>query len=488
MDVFIALDSDSNMSGLSLYSDCIDILYNNLLFQKLAHRMYIPMAPQTLCNQPTNFTVMFPDLQSFGLIIHSTIRDSSNSYLPLGTYFKLLQGYDGIAMSLAYSRSSTTKVGLLYSVQVNIMDTSFITKVFFRDNELAFTGSGNIFNKDLYYVNLRGKACVAMSLWNKLVLEINGWFPRCPKGFVDILQENVHKSIKKKAEHAKQIKRNADSQRSMSMESFHLAKLALNNAKQRFYGANNKYKEIQIQTAKTILLLADELFVNKTDELNDTETALDTLCTFQVCLPHCAPTTRTRIVDEIVNITIFGFCEYICNVTTEVMRVALNKINEEQNLQVAQTEYNIAEKINNASNENYFATMNIIKDDLKLLNLTEKHNLTDIFNITNITFSVSIRTQSLSAIPINIIFDCSYLQQQFMFTTSYNFAEKKIDLLVDDIIDHILLKKGNSPNSRRKRAKEKDNNNLSGCSCSNGQVIDEEKERCVYPQHCPSEE
>ena len=163
VDVFIALDSNKNMSGLSLYSDCFDILYNNLLFQKLAHRMYIPMVPQTLCNQPTNFTAMFPDLQSFGLIIHSTIRDSNNSYLPLGTYFKLLQGYDGTAMSLAYSHSSVTKVGLLYSVQVNVMDTSFITKVILRDNELSFTGAGNISNKDLYYANLHGKSSVTMS-------------------------------------------------------------------------------------------------------------------------------------------------------------------------------------------------------------------------------------------------------------------------------------------------------------------------------------
>ena len=220
------------MSGLSLYSDCLEMLYNNLVFQKLAHRMYIPMVPQTLCNQPTNFTAMFPDLQSFGLIIHSTIRDSSNSYLPLGTYFKLLQGYDGTAMSLAYSHSSATKVGLLYSVQVNVMDTSFITKIFLRNNELSFTGSGNLFNKDLYYVNLHGKASVAMSLWNELDLDINVWFPRFPKGFVDILQDNVHKTIEQKTENVRERKTNADSQRSMSMESFNSAKSSLNNAKQ----------------------------------------------------------------------------------------------------------------------------------------------------------------------------------------------------------------------------------------------------------------
>ena len=596
VDVFIALDSNKNMSGLSLYSDCLDMLYNNLVFQKLAHRMYIPMVPQTLCNQPTNFTAMFPDLQSFGLIIHSIIRDSSNSYLPLGTYFKLLQGYDGTAMSLAYSHSSATKVGLLYSVQVNVMDTSFITKVILRDNELFFTGSGNISNKELYYANLHGKASVVMSLWNELDLEINGWFPRFPKRFVDILQDNVHKTIEQKTENVRKRKTNADSQRFMSMESFNSAKSSLNNAKQKFYDAENKYKESQkkVETATTSLRLAEELLANKSDELKDSETALNALCQVQVCPKHCVPATRTRTFNQDMYITVVGVCESLCNekkfywvqphyrvstgwywvwscwtleirlgrlkiyrktycrslcklitkiypvfnydfevvkrpcnipcskrvyvttiektetytdscaetvpeascsaknkmcenerervlnlieqkrqglteplrlrnqarrnlsrAETEVMRAALKKMNEEQNLQAAQTQYNVAEKVNNASNDNYLAILNIIKDDIKLLNLTEKHNLTDIFNITNITFSVNVRTLSLNALPINVIFDCSYLQQQFMFTTSYNFEEMQIDLLVDDIIDYILVKNGSSLNNRRKRAEEK---------------------------------
>ena len=462
------------MSGLSLYSDCIDILYNNLLFQTLAYHMYIPMASQTLCNQPTNFTAMFPDLQSFGLIIHSTIRNSSNSYLPLGIYFKLLQGYDGTAMSLAYSHSSATKVGLLYSVQVNVINTSFITKVILRNNELSFTGSGNISNQDLYYVNLHGKSSVAMSLWNDLVLDICGWFPRIPKGFVDILQDNVHKRIKQKADNAKEKKTNADCQLSMSMESFKLAKSSLNNAKQRLSDANNKYKEIQkkFQTATTILILAEELLANITNEQEDAENVLNTLCNVQVCPTQCA----------------VGFCESICNATTEVMRAALSKTNEEQNLQAAQTQYNVAEKVNNVFNENYLAIMNIIKDDLKLLNLTEKHNLTDIFNITNITFSVTMRTQSLIALLINIIFDCSYLLQQFMFTTLYNFEEMQIDVLVDEIINYILVKNVSAPNNRHKRAKEKNNNKVPGSSYTNEQVINEEKGRCVYPKDCPSED
>ena len=379
-------------------------------------------------------------------------------------------------MSLAYSHSSVTKVGLLYSVQVNVMDTSFITKVILRDNELSFRGSGNISNKELYYANLHGKASVAMSLWNELDLDIDGWFPRFPKGFVDILQDNVHKRIKQKAENAKERKTNADCQFSMSMESFKLANSSLYNAKQRLSDANNKYKEIQkkFQTATTILILAEELLANKTNELKlkDAENVLNTLCNVQVCPTQCA----------------VGFCESICNITTEVMRAALNKMNEEQNLQAAQTQYNVAEKVNNVFNENYLAVMNIIKDDLKLLNLTEKHNLTDILKITNITFSVTMRTQSLIALPINIILDCSYLLQQFMFTTSYNFEEIQIDVLVDEIINYILVKNISAPNNRHKRAKEKNNNKVPDSSYTNEQVINEEKGRCVYAKDCPSED
>ena len=60
-----------------------------------------------------------------------------------------------------------------------------------------------------------------------------------------------------------------------------------------------------------------------------------------------------------------------------------------------------------------------------------------------------------------------------MFTTSYNFEKMELDLLVDDIIDYILMKIGSVPNYRHKRAEE-NNNKVPGCSCTNGQFINEE--------------
>ena len=75
VDVFIHLNSTQDMNGLSFYSECLDISFDTLLFTGLAHKLYIPMSPETLCIKPVNFTSLFP-ANDFGLIIHSSLNAS----------------------------------------------------------------------------------------------------------------------------------------------------------------------------------------------------------------------------------------------------------------------------------------------------------------------------------------------------------------------------------------------------------------------------
>ena len=194
VDVFINLDNNKDMKGLSFYSKCIELKFGSLLFWELEHKFNIPMADDTLCIKPENFTSLFPNISQFGLLVHSYLLKDN---LPLGSFFTLQQGYsDNVTVSLGFSHSTSNRVGLLYSVKISILDGSFIAPIILRNNELTFAGSATIFNK--YFVHMTGLASTVMS-WEDLTISINGWFPRVPGSLVDELEKYIHNKINRTA-------------------------------------------------------------------------------------------------------------------------------------------------------------------------------------------------------------------------------------------------------------------------------------------------
>ena len=194
VDVFINLDNNKDMKGLSFYSKCLELKFGSLLFWELEHKFYIPMDEDTLCIKPENFTSLFPNTSQFGLLVHSYLLKDN---LRLGSFFTLQQGYsDNVTVSLGFFHSTSDRVGLLYSVKISILDGSFIAPVILRNNVLTFSGSATIFNK--YFVYMTGLANTIMS-WEDLTISINGWFPRVPDNLVDELEKSVHDKIKRTA-------------------------------------------------------------------------------------------------------------------------------------------------------------------------------------------------------------------------------------------------------------------------------------------------
>ena len=192
--VFINLDNNKDMKGLSFYSNCLELKFGSLLFWELEHKFYIPMTDNTLCIKPENFTSLFPNTSQFGLLVHSSLLKDN---LPLGSFFTLQQGYsDNITVSLGFSHSTSDRVGLLHSVKINILDGSFIAPIILRNNELTFSGSATIFSK--YFVHMIGVASTEVS-WKNLTISINGWFPRVSGSLIDKLEKYVHNRIKRTA-------------------------------------------------------------------------------------------------------------------------------------------------------------------------------------------------------------------------------------------------------------------------------------------------
>ena len=192
VDVFINLDNNKDMKGLSFYSNCLELKFGSLLFRELEHKFYIPMTDDTLCIKPENFTSLFPNTSQFGLIVHSSLLKDN---LPLGSFFTLQQGYsDNVTTSLGFFHSTSNRVGLLHSVKINILDGSIITPIILRNNELRFSGSTTIFSN--YFVHMTGFATTEKS-WEDLTISINGWFPRVPGSLVVQLEKQVHNTIKK---------------------------------------------------------------------------------------------------------------------------------------------------------------------------------------------------------------------------------------------------------------------------------------------------
>ena len=192
VDIFINLDNNKDMKGLSFYSKCLGLKFGSLLFFELEHKFYIPMTEDALCIKLKNFTSLFPDTSQFGLLVHSSLLKDN---IPLGSFFTLQQGYsDNVTVSLGFSHSTSNRVGLLHSVKINILNGSFIAPVILRNNELTFSGSATIFNK--YFVHMTGLASTEMS-WEDLTIKINGWFPRVPGSLVVQLEKHVHNTIKR---------------------------------------------------------------------------------------------------------------------------------------------------------------------------------------------------------------------------------------------------------------------------------------------------
>ncbi|XP_019853361.1 PREDICTED: uncharacterized protein LOC105313106 isoform X2 [Amphimedon queenslandica] len=319
VDVFLSLNSNQDMNGLSFYSECLDVSFGALLFTSLAHKIYIPMSNDTLCIKPKNFTSLFSTAE-FGLVIHSSLNASR---LRLNAFIQLLPGYDETALSLGFYKYSNEKVGLIHSLEMTMFDNTFVTQARLRNLELSYGDSMiHLFNKKFFTANIQGIASTSRQ-WKDLTVNVNGWFPKGDEYFVDTMERNVIKKITTLGNEANTRKGEADKQLLEAIARLIRAGGQLNEARLAFSNASTQLITVEDNLAESRerLTLAELNVTMARSEIREAEDAINDVCDVQICPLECQNATRKRTVYRDVYYEAEGVCDSVCNYTISV-RVA----------------------------------------------------------------------------------------------------------------------------------------------------------------------
>jgi hypothetical protein len=295
VDAFIHLNSSKDMNGFSYYSNCLELLYDSLVFPKLTHQFHIPMATDTFC---LNLTQNFDDISSYGLVIQSSLS-SDLTYYQLNPILKLFSGANNVTMTMAISSSIEDKIGILHSVEITLLDGPLTTSLMLHNDELSFSGSTIAFNNELYFVHLKGVSKTTTS-WDQLDISLEGWFPRGKGGFVDLIESSVQHHLNRTADRAIMRIEAAEEQTNLANERYIFYQAQLESAKDTYQLMKQSQDDLmsRVLDAEITLNETEELVANANDDVKTAERAMDDLCMIETCSKVCAPTTRIKVVTE----------------------------------------------------------------------------------------------------------------------------------------------------------------------------------------------
>ena len=448
VDVFLSLNTSQDMNGLSFYSECLDVSFGTLLFTGLAHRMYIPMSDETMCIKPANFTSLYPSVD-FGLVIHSSLKVSR---LRLNNFIQLLPGYDGTAVSLGFYKDTSERVGLIHSLEMTMFDCAFVTQARLRNMELSFGLLINFFNKELYAAHIQGLASTSRQ-WKDMAVSVRGWFSKGNGSFVDTLERSVIEEIIVLVDTATARLERAGRQ--------------LDAANRMSTVASNNVSAVEADLIKSRERLR-QAEINVTlarSEIREAEEAIGIVCKLQICPFMCFNVTKkqTQTVFRALEMKRSELVAPLrernrARAEVELLEVRLSQAQRSRQLAnealiSARSQYSLTNQYRRAVNESYTMILEEIKGNLQLHRLAQQHG-DNVFNITNITFSVSISEQNNpSAFPITITYNTSrrWYQLNYVYQFDVPFSSQR-ETLVNDIIDSII----SSSQRRRKRRQTSD--------------------------------
>ena len=437
------------MNGLSFYSECLDVSFGTLLFTGLAHRMYIPMSDETMCIKPANFTSLYPSVD-FGLVIHSSLNVSR---LRLNNFIQLFPGYDGTAVSLGFYKDTSERVGLIHSLEMTMFDRAFVTQARLRNMELSFGLMMNLFNKELYAAHIQGLASTSRQ-WKDMAVSVRGWFPKGNGLFVDTLERSVIEEIVVLVDTATARLERAGRQ-------FNAANRILASA-----SSNVNAVEADLVESRERLRQAEMNVTMARSEIKGAEEAIGIICKLQICPFMCFNTTKKQ-TQTVLRALEMKRSELVAplrernraRAEVELLEVRLSQAQHSRQLAnealiSARSQYSLTNQYKRAVNESYTMILQEIRGNLLLHSLALQHG-NNVFNITNITFSVSISEQNdPSAFPITITYDTPQRknnQLNYVYQFNVPFPSQK-ETLVNDIIDSII----SSSQRRRKRRQTSD--------------------------------
>ena len=285
-NAYIPMDKDYNAMGLSLHTECPILALGELMFSDMAHTLSFIGTTASTC-----LTSNFLNDPSPALVIES---DLMLHRLRLGNFIELHQNTTGPDITTVFgSRKGSGFVSHLYSVQVMLFKTVFLTEAVINNNQLEIVTTSSVFG---YPADITITAPSNVANWQELILNVKGSFLPGDGGFIQRLTEVVVDKLTRLAESG-----NIHRQ---------IAEMALNQSKQRFKYINEQYidaemnvtlaKEmindarLNISLANTTLIETESNLSSIQVELQDLMETLDNLCTEQICEDVCMPGDSCR--------------------------------------------------------------------------------------------------------------------------------------------------------------------------------------------------
>ena len=263
LDVFISLNSSKDMNGLSFYSSCLELVFDSLLFADLSNIFYIPMINETHCIQSNDFSERFPT--PFGLIVHSY---SNMPYLRLNNYIILQSRNDNIFVSFGFSKYTREKVGLLYSVNITLLDGTLQVPVTLSNGTIEFSGHVTIFNDNIYrsYLSASGNT---ENTWEDLTLRVDGWFPKYENGLVHMIEKCVHDRLRAIGMEANNRRIEADEKLFKANSDLKMALRQVNIVNEHYSKASLglNVSKVTLKRARMHLVVAEKAVASAREEL-----------------------------------------------------------------------------------------------------------------------------------------------------------------------------------------------------------------------------
>ena len=187
VNVFVALDSNMDMRGVQLTSQCVDVDVGRFQFNgnSLIHTLSV------VGNADDYNLICVTDdiITSDTRVFLQTKFTSSNDSLQLGYFMTLRPNENLNALTTTFFKDTSSFVGKMYVVDFMLLGTRFTTEVDIYQDGLQFTTNCNMFNR--YPVQLTGMAD-QNSEWNGLPLRLSGNFVMSPTNIPYLLQAEIH--------------------------------------------------------------------------------------------------------------------------------------------------------------------------------------------------------------------------------------------------------------------------------------------------------
>ena len=197
MDVFVALDSNMDMRGVRLRSQCVDV--NVGRFQFNGNSLIYTLSVVGNADDYNLICVTDDIITSDTRVFLQTKFTSSTDSLQLGYFMTLRPNENLNALTTAFFKDTSSFIGKMYVVDFMLLGTRFTTEVDIDQDGLQFTTNCNMFNR--YPVQLTGMAD-QNSEWNGLPLRLSGNFVMSPTNIPYLLQAEIHEYIAFIAERA----------------------------------------------------------------------------------------------------------------------------------------------------------------------------------------------------------------------------------------------------------------------------------------------